>query len=518
MRSDEKEADKAMNENKPQNKPGHSKLDLLVQLVKDKKIPISSHSGKIEEGGIFVVLPAPVPKEQMLNTPGGEIYLEEVAKKNPSCLIIEKRHADLARKFVKENTDIILCESTRVALGKLASAYYDTDEKCPSLIGVTGTNGKTTESYLLEALFASQGIKTGIIGTVEYRWPHHQEVSSLTTPGCLELHHLLKRMTDAGTEKTIMEVSSHAIDQKRVAGLKFSAALISNLTQDHLDYHKDMEDYFQAKAKLFLPEKDGGLPLDSKVGAVNADDSWCRQLLEKHQDLVGYGLRSEALKRTRHLAGKILSMTPERLQLEMNYEGKKWQILSPLVGEFNAMNLLAVQALALATGMDYQAFSALEKFAGVPGRMERILNSQELGLFVDYAHTPDALIKAQEALKEAGFNRLITVFGCGGNRDRSKRPLMGEAVAALSDIAVLTSDNPRLEEPEAIMDDVMPGLKKCKKVIRQVDRKKAIQEAFGLMKAGDALLVAGKGHETYQIIGKEKRPFSDKEILKELSS
>jgi UDP-N-acetylmuramoyl-L-alanyl-D-glutamate--2,6-diaminopimelate ligase len=409
-------------------------------------------------------------------------------------------------------------DDVRSALGLLAQAYYGTATHCPTVVGITGTNGKTTESYLLEHLCLARGRKAGVMGTVSYRWPGHEDDAPLTTPGCLCLHEHLRRMHDAGVDMAFMEVSSHALDQKRVAGINFSAALLTNVTQDHLDYHDDMEAYFEAKAGLFRPVALGGAPLDDKVCALNADDDYCRRLLAEKRDRVGFGLEKAPVPGSRHLAGRILGLSPAGIRLAMDFEGKRWELTSPLVGGFNAMNLLGAQALALGMGLAPEDMAPLADFAGVRGRLERIANTRGLNVFVDYAHTPDALTKAISALRAAGFERVVTVFGCGGNRDRGKRPLMGQAVAALSDVAVLTSDNPRDEDPEAIMADVLPGLANCPETRTEPDRRKALALAVGLIGPDDALLVAGKGHETYQLIKGVKHPFSDQDILRELMS
>lgn len=491
-------------------------LSALVAQVKKLKTPIASHSGKVTEGGIFVVLPAAVPQHKLSTTVGAEQYLPTIAQHNPGYIVVGKRHAALAKEAAPSAT-IVICGDTRAALGQLAAAYYDTDTHCPAILGITGTNGKTTETYLLEHIFMAAGKATGILGTVEYRWGKNHVPSALTTPGCLELHEIFAQMAADDTHLVCMEVSSHAIDQQRIAGINFSGALFTNLTQDHLDYHADLQEYFDTKARLFRPVIKGGLPFDQKVGACNADDMWSRTLLEENAHYIGYGLTEEPVKGTRHLHGTILSMSPRGIHLRMTYEGRTWELHSPLVGGFNAMNLLGAQALALAYGLHEEQFTCLESFTGVPGRMERIITHKDLNMFVDYAHTPDALIKAQQALREAGFSRLITVFGCGGNRDTSKRPLMGQAVAQLADVAVLTSDNPRHENPEAIMKDVLPGLKNCPEVHCQVDRRQALADAVAMLGPNDALLVAGKGHEPYQIIGDTKHSFSDQKILQELT-
>jgi UDP-N-acetylmuramoyl-L-alanyl-D-glutamate--2,6-diaminopimelate ligase len=325
---------------------------------------------------------------------------------------------------------------------------------------------------------------------------------------------MLAEMDKAGVSDVFMEVSSHAIDQQRVAGIAFSAALLTNLTQDHLDYHQDMESYFAVKARLFQAPEAGGLPLAGKVRVVNADDPYCRRLLSG--EAIGFGLAEPPEDLERRLVGRVDSLSPSGMRLSMSFEGKSWELSSPLVGNFNAMNLLGVQAMALGLGLSAADFGALSAFSGVPGRLERIANGQGLNVFVDYAHTPDALANVLTALRAAGFARIVAVFGCGGNRDRAKRPLMGQAVAKFADVAVLTSDNPRFEDPEAIMADVLPGLAECKEVIVLADRRAALARAVGLAGPRDALLVAGKGHETYQQIGEVKRPFSDQETLREL--
>ena len=496
----------------------HLTLDALVALVREKNIPVVTHSDKVVPGSVFVCLPPALPAHKIADAPGSERFLPQVMEKAPFAVVLPHSAAAAAEQYASTAVRFVLCPSTRKALGQLASAFCGTDRHCPTVFAVTGTNGKTTETYLLEHVLRNKGQSVGIMGTVEYRWPGHHEESSLTTPGCLELHGYLGKMQNAGVDTVVMEVSSHAIDQERVAGIAFAAALITNLTQDHLDYHDGLDDYFDVKSRLFAPVAAGGLPLDGKGGACNADDPWCRKILERYPSYIGFGLVPEnRVPGTRHLLGSLASMSPAGMRLTMNFEGEEWEIASPLVGGFNASNLLGAQALGLAMGLKPADFACLEGFYGVPGRLERIANTKGLSLFVDYAHTPDALVKAQQALRQAGFTRIITVFGCGGNRDNTKRPLMGKAVAEHADVAVLTSDNPRKEDPEAIMDMVMPGLAGCAKVHREVDRKKALALALTLLGPNDALLVAGKGHEPYQIIGDTKFPFSDQTILRELA-
>ena len=403
----------------------------------------------------------------------------------------------------------IIVGDGREAMTTAARAFYGFSDKKLKIVAVTGTNGKTTCSYLLEQLFAQAGHKLGVMGTVSYRWPGHAEAAPLTTPDALSVHAMLAAMTKAGVDVAVMEVSSHAIDQQRVCGVPFSGAAFTNLTQDHLDYHKNMESYFQVKARLFLE-----LPRPDKAMAVNADDPWGRRLLELCPTALSFGLQKGALNK-RHLWGELLSAGTDGCHMRMHLEGSKWELRSPLVGAFNASNLLAVQAVALEMGIEPEAFKSLESFTGVSGRLERVENPQGLNVFVDYAHTPDALENVLQALRGAGFKRVVTVFGCGGNRDRTKRPLMGEAVARWSDVAVLTSDNPRFEEPEAILQDVLPGLKSAREVVVEVDRRAATIKALKMLGKDDALLIAGKGHEDYQIIQGVKHHYSDQEVVRE---
>lgn len=492
-------------------------LEELRSDIAEKHMPLETHSARVQAGSVFVILPAALPRGQEYREPGGEQYLAAALANKPFAVVGHPKYLPLAESLGAE-CFYVCTEDPREALGQLAQSYYGTATRCPRLVGITGTNGKTTETYLLEALYKSLGMKVGVLGTVSYRWPGHEEDAPLTTPSCLLLHSMLAEMYDAGVEIAFMEVSSHALDQDRVAGLNFSGALLTNLTQDHLDYHSDMEEYFASKARLFRPVAGGGVPYDGKVAALNADDPYSRRLLAEKKGFFAFGMEQNPVAGSRHVSGKILSMSPQGLRLAMEFEGQCWELATPLVGSFNVMNLLGAQALGLALGLGPDDFGALASFTGVSGRLERILNTRGLNAFVDYAHTPDALVKAISALRSAGFARIITVFGCGGNRDKTKRPLMGKAVAGLTDIAVLTSDNPRDEDPRSIMDDVLPGLKDCRQVIEEVDRKKALALAAGLLGPEDALLVAGKGHETYQLIQGIKHPFSDQAILKELLS
>lgn len=485
----------------------HIELGRLEELAARREAEVSSHSGKVAPGGIFVSLPKSVPvTEQGPDYSGTESFLAEAVNAGARYVVCTGEVLEKAKPLFTGEGDVFAAPvgDPRAALGVLASARYGTAGSPVRLIGVTGTNGKTTSAYLLEAVLRAAGEVPGVIGTVEYRWPGHAEASPLTTPDCLTLHAMLASMRDAGVTVAVMEVSSHAIEQNRIAGLHFAGALFTNLTQDHLDYHKDMEEYFEVKARLF---RSGAEAL-----ALNVDDAHGERLWKELPRALGFSFMREG---DNVLSGKILEQGRDGLYLKMALDGLEWTLRSPLVGAFNAYNLLGAQAVSLAFGVPVEAFAALETFGGVPGRLERVLNPRGLSVFVDYAHTPDALEKAIVALRGAGFRRIVTVFGCGGNRDRAKRPLMGRAAAALSDVAVLTSDNPRHEDPLAIMADVRPGLAGAKSVVEEADRKKAIGKALELLGRDDALLIAGKGHEPYQIIGSTKYPFSDQAVVRE---
>lgn len=471
----------------------------LLDLCEAGKFKICSDSRAAREGDIFVALEG--------TSDNGAKYISDAIARGAAFIVakdppVSETASASGFSFAEH------AEPAR-ALAELCLRRWPLP-KDMRLVGITGTNGKTTSAWLLEHLFNARGIKTGLLGTVAYRWPGESHEAPLTTPGMAELHDMLFRMAQKDVKVAVMEVSSHALSQGRTGELPFSGALFTNLTQDHLDYHGDLENYFRAKARLFLE-----MPYRNKACAINGDDAFGRRLLELLPGALAYGLAQNFLS-NRQLIGKIEYSGPKGLRMEMNLGGKKWRLESPLVGEFNAMNLLGAQALALELGMEISDLAALESFGGVCGRLEKIANPAGLHIFVDYAHTPDALENVLKALRKAGFKRIVTVFGCGGNRDRGKRPLMGKAVASYGDVAILTSDNPRCEDPQSIINDVLPGLAGARETHVEADRRKATALALELLKADDALLIAGKGHENYQIIGTEKHHYSDQEVVREL--
>jgi len=480
-------------------------LQYLLDLVREQEIDIYTDSRQVKANSIFVALRG--------NNDSGAIYVPQALELGAKYIVCDKESLEKVTSHVKasaaENIDIICYENIRKAIWLLASNRYKTAEMDMLKLGITGTNGKTTTAYILEHIFISLGYKVGVLGTVSYRWPGYSEDAPLTTPDSLKLHKILAKMHEAGVKIVIMEISSHALSQERIGGVDFDAAIFTNLTQDHLDYHENMEDYFKAKSILFTK-----LPKRDKFSVINSDDLWGKILCEKCHKSLSYGFKYS--KADNYLKGKVIKSGTNGILLEMEYKRRKWKINSLLLGKFNAYNLLSAQALCLSIGFKHDDFLCLENFTGVCGRLERVENSKKLDIFVDYAHTPDALENVLKSLHGLGFKKIITVFGCGGNRDKAKRPLMGKAVCSWSDIAILTSDNPRHEQPEDIIADVLPGMSKDIKVIVEQDRRLALKIALKTMRKGDVLLVAGKGHECYQQIGEIKHPFSDQKIIKEL--
>jgi len=475
----------------------------LLDTCRQGGVEVHADSRTVRRGDIFVAVPG--------ISEDGACFIPNAVRAGASAIVCRFEALDAARQAVAASSCRIIChDEPREALWRLAEARWHTDELGIIILGVTGTNGKTTSTYLLEHVYTSVGYKVGVLGTVSYRWPGYCEAAPLTTPDSLRVHAMLARMKAAGVGVAIMEVSSHAIEQQRVGGIQFDGVAFTNLTQDHLDFHENMENYFATKARLFqeVPRKEKGM-------AINADDPWGRRLLAMCPQALSFGLH-QGQRGQRHLQGELLTAGTGGCHLRMHLEGRQWELHSPLVGAFNASNLLAVQALAMEAGLTPDAFTALETCSGVPGRLERIHNPHGLNIFVDYAHTPDALVNVLKALRHVGFRRIITVFGCGGNRDRSKRPLMGEAVARYSDVAVLTSDNPRFEDPQAIINDVLPGLSGIAKLFVQADRRIATAMALEMLGRDDALLIAGKGHEDYQIIQGVRHHYSDQEVVREI--
>lgn len=408
-------------------------------------------------------------------------------------------------QHLPENVTCILTPDSGKTLGFMASSFYDNPSSRLMLIGVTGTNGKTTIATLLYEVFSKLGYKSGLISTIQNKIGDRIITATHTTPDPLQLNKLFAQMLEEGCTHCFMEVSSHAIDQDRIAGLTFKGAIFTNLTHDHLDYHKSLENYLKAKKRFFdnLPE--------NAFALTNIDDRNGKIMIQNTPAVR----RSYSLKSASDFKCRIIENRLEGLQLEMDGQ----EFFSPLIGSFNAYNLLAVYSAAILTGENKQdVLTALSSVKAVEGRFDYVRSQSNIIGIVDYAHSPDALINVLNTIDSirTGNETLITVIGAGGDRDKLKRPLMAKAACAKSDKVILTSDNPRSEEPEEIIRDMEKGIDpvQAKKVLTITNRKEAIKAACLMAKAGDIILIAGKGHEKYQEIGGVKHPFDDKEILK----
>jgi len=477
-----------------------SRLLALLDRVRREKLPVAGHSGAVEAGGVFVAIAGP--------SVDGARFIPDALAKGATWIVAAPGTVLPAGA----TATLIAVASPRAALGALAAARYETDRSGMAVVAVTGTNGKTSMTYLLERLASAAGKRVGVLGTIGCRWPGGSRPGCLTTPDCLTIHHVLADMAAAGCDIAVMEASSHALDQDRLAGLVFDAAVFTNLTQDHLDYHGDMETYFTAKAKLFRHYT------RSAAGMVlGYDDPYGLRLLREFPEALGYGLTTPPAGFSRLLTGTILAEGRDGLRLETQLGGDTRTVVSPMPGHHNAENILAALGAAAVLGLPATVATSLADFHGAPGRLERIPNPEGLTVLVDYAHTPDALDNVLGAAREFTTGKLFVVFGCGGDRDRTKRPRMGAAVARYADVAVLTSDNPRHEDPLAIIADVKPGLTEARKVVVEADRRRAISLALTAMGPEDVLVIAGKRHETTQQIGDVKYPFSDAAVVRELT-
>ncbi|MBI5018008.1 MAG: UDP-N-acetylmuramoyl-L-alanyl-D-glutamate--2,6-diaminopimelate ligase [Deltaproteobacteria bacterium] len=423
-----------------------------------------------------------------------------------ACLLEEERPAPgLVRVRVPDGEE---------ALGRAAAAFWGHPSGRLKLVGITGTNGKTTAAYLLQHLLRQAGTVTGRLGTVSYDFPSGEEPAPLTTPDAPTLQRALARMLRDGAEAVVMEVSSHALHRKRVEGCRFSAAVFTNLTQDHLDYHGTMEAYFEAKQLLFDRYRDGA------PAVVNGEDPWGRRLLESlPAPAVSFGLQSGDVRVEVREAGAW------GMKGTVHHPGGACPLELPLAGEFNVRNAAAALATAAALDLDVaSAAAALAHAPQVPGRLEAVPNRRDVSVYVDYAHTPDALDRVLEAVAPLTRGRLLCLFGCGGDRDRGKRPHMARAAARWCDAVVLTADNSRSEPTEAILDEIEAGMPAdwCRVApgdvgrepftyARVSDRSEAIRTAVGAARPGDTVVLAGKGHESTQTIGRSAAHFDDRE-------
>lgn len=399
---------------------------------------------------------------------------------------------------------------TRVAMAKLAAALEEHPSRRLQLVGVTGTNGKTTTTFLIRSLLNEAGLPTGLVGTLGAEFGAQKIVTGFTTPQSPELQHVLTQLADAGAQAVAMEVSSHAIEQARVYGCEFQVAVFTNLTRDHLDYHGTMEQYAATKRRLVSADATGIAP---RVAVVNMDDPQGGAFVSAATcPVLTYAIDApDAVS----LRASDVTSSSSGSQFVAHWQGQCQDIRVPLPGRFNVYNALAALATGLALGYELPTLAAaLLRVPGVPGRVEVVSPAQHpFTVWVDYAHTPDGLENVLQAARNLNPRRLITVFGCGGDRDRTKRPLMGEVVARLSDVAIVTSDNPRSEDPDAIIREVLLGMRQAEPRC-EPDRERAIALAIGLAQPGDLVVIAGKGHETSQVFADRTVHFDDRDVAR----
>ncbi len=425
----------------------------------------------------------------------GHDFVEEALQRGALKVYVE-------RDVGIQDERIVKVENTRKILGELASKFFSDPSKQLKVIGITGTNGKTTTTHIIEVILNTAGIDTALMGTVYYRFKQKiYQLESRTTPDPITWHSTLREMLQDGAKAVVAEVSSHALDQYRVWGTEFHTVGFTNLTQDHLDYHKTMEEYFQAKLKLFTE-------YPYQYAVINADDDYGKRIAQAlGKRAITYGKQGDF---------KIVDFRTgfDGSYLKVSFEGKYYEFYSNLIGEFQAYNLSLGIFVGFLMGVSQASIQEALQNIYVPGRFQ-VVKGKGFLVVVDYAHTPDALEKVLLTAKKLKRNKLICVFGAGGNRDRTKRPLMGKVAQAHADLVILTSDNPRFEEPMDIIKDILEGMEKNDSVLIEEDRKKAIELALSLAKEGDIVLIAGKGHEDYQEIRGVKYPFQDIQVVKE---
>ena len=476
---------------------------------------------EVEPGGMFVAIEG--------QTADGHDFMHQALENGAVAIVAQKEpplpylNQCLARAAQRRPV-IVRVADTRQAMADLAARYFGDPSEKMTLIGITGTNGKTTVAYLIESILLQAGLKTGVIGTINYRYAGKIFNNPMTTPESLDLQRILAQMLGEGVTHVVMEASSHAMDQYRIRGCWFDVAVYTNLSQDHLDFHGDMQSYFISKKRLFTEYLTTGPKKDKALAVINCDDD--------HGSTLADDLPMPVIK-TGAVSGR--DIRAEEFQCELvGTAGKvatregSFDFKTPLVGTHNVENILNAAGVGVALGIAPGTIKdGIEALSAIPGRLENIENDTGRYVYVDYAHTPDALENAVSAIREIAPARIVCVFGCGGDRDKQKRPLMGAIAARLCDLAVVTSDNPRSEEPLDIIDQILQGVRKVSDVeyssrdlasgfgqkgfVVEPDRRRAIELGIRASRPDDAVLIAGKGHETYQILGATTISFDDRE-------
>lgn len=465
----------------------------VVSITGNQEVDVNSvadDSREVKEGALFVAISG--------STNDGHNFIPDALRRGAKVIIGEKM-MDLGDKTY------IRVKNSRSALAWSSAWFYRYPGDKLKLIGITGTSGKTTITYLIRAMLKEAGVRSGVIGTIGNVINGRKLPASFTTPGPLRLNELFLQMSEANIDYAVMEVSSHSLKLHRVEGLKFEVGVFTNLTQDHLDFHKTLEDYFCSKKKLFD---------QSRRAVINIDDKSGQRLLGSVDiPVLSYGIGKSA-----DLMAENIRVTAKGVFYDLIFEEEKYPVFYAIPGLFSVYNSLAALSTGVALGFSTQGLiNALKTVKGIPGRFELIKNNQDIIVIVDYAHKPDGLKNVLSTIKEFCTGRIITVFGCGGDRDRGKRPVMGRIASELSDYTIITSDNPRSENPETIIEQIESGIigNNYEKI---TDRRKAIKKAIHMAQKGDAVLIAGKGHEKYQIIGDKTIHFDDKEVAKEYLS
>lgn len=454
---------------------------------------IQYDSRKVKDNGLFVCIKG--------FTVDGHKFIDKAIENGAKAFLVEE---DINR----DDATFIKVKDTREDMAKIADNFYNHPSQRFDVIGVTGTNGKTSITTFLNEILRLDKNKVGLIGTIKIFDGDNEVESNSTTPESVDLQGYFNQMIENGCKYCAMEVSSHALALNRVAQTKYKVGVFTNLTPDHLDFHKDLEDYRKAKEKLFY--------MTTNANIINIDDNGGKIIYNNVKNLdtkcYSYGIDNEA-----DFMAKNIKIEARGVSYRLITPTYETDIFVPVPGKFTVYNTLSVIATCYALGIDKDVvINGLKNTGGVAGRFEAISNDTGISVIVDYAHTPDALENVIKTAREFVKNRIITVFGCGGDRDTTKRPLMGEIVQKYSDICIVTSDNPRTEDPELIIKDILEGLDKNKENYKVViDRKEAIKEAIEMAQKDDVILIAGKGHENYQIIGKVKHHFDDKEIANE---
>jgi len=461
--------------------------------VADRKIKgITSNSKEVKKDFVFVAVKG--------SRRDGNLFIREAIKRGAGVVVVEKPPSTIT---VPDKVTLLEVDDCRKFLGEGAHKFYGRPSEKIKVVGITGTNGKTTISYLVEAIAKKSGAECGVIGTINYRFKGKVITATNTTPGSGILQGLLKKMLAQKVKYCAMEVSSHALDQERVWGVNFGAGIFTNLTQDHLDYHKSLENYFLAKARLFraLPSK--------SFAIINNDDPYGRRI----RKLTAARVLTYGIDRKSDIMAKDIRFGSRATEFLLCAPGIKTKIRTGLAGRYNIYNILAAAAWAISQKISAAKIKqAVEDFKNVPGRLERVEGAKGRDIFIDYAHTPDALFNVINTLRPVVKGKIVVVFGCGGERDKLKRPLMGKIATELAELAVITSDNPRSEEPVRIIQDIEEGIKKSNYLLIP-DRAEAIRKAVALTRPGDCLLIAGKGHEDYQVLKNKIFKFSDRKAV-----